>query len=196
MRERHVGLLGYGAVNSKVHRFLSGFRLEFSVLKTSWENEHDLPTPITRCTPPDLHEFLEAIDTLIIAVPLTDKTEGLIGEEELKLLGEEGFLVNMSRGDVVDEGALYRALKNDAIKGASIDVWYEYKPEPDEKDRKFPYDEEQHPFHNLENVVLSPHRGASPMNDLRRWNEVIENIRRFTTKRENFLNVVDIQKGY
>jgi len=196
MRERHLGLLGYGAVNSKVHRFLSGFGLDFSILKTSWEDEYDLPTPVTRYTPPKLHEFLEATDTLIVAVPLTDKTEGLIGEEELKILGKESFLVNISRGDVVDEDALYRALENDIIKGASIDVWYEYKPEPDEKDCKFPYDEEQHPFHNLENVVLSPHRGASPMNDLKRWDEVIENIQRFAKGRESFLNMVDIQRGY
>ncbi|MGV9168892.1 MAG: NAD(P)-dependent oxidoreductase [Promethearchaeia archaeon] len=196
MRERHVGLLGYGAVNSKVHRFLSGFMLDFSVLKTSWEEEGNLPTPITRYTPPNLHEFLEAIDTLIIAVPLTDKTKGLIAEEQLKLLGEEGFLVNMSRGDIVDEDALYRALENDVIKGACIDVWYEYRPEPDEKDRKFPYDEEHHPFHNLENIVLSPHRGASPMNDLKRWDEVTENIRRFAEGNTDFLNMVDIERGY
>ncbi|MGM0687052.1 MAG: NAD(P)-dependent oxidoreductase, partial [Promethearchaeati archaeon] len=101
LRERHVGLLGYGAVNSKVHRFLSGFRLSFSVLKTSWEEETDLPTPVTRYTPSNLHDFLEVTDILIIAFPLTDKTEGLIGDDELELLGNQGVLVNMSRGDVV-----------------------------------------------------------------------------------------------
>ncbi len=196
LRERHVGLLGYGAVNSKVHRFLSGFKLSFSVLKTSWADEDNLPTPATRYTPLNLQDFLKATDTLIIAVPLTDKTEGLIGDDELALLGNRGFLVNMSRGNVVDEGALYRALDNGTVRGAAIDVWYDYNPDSDEEGHKFPYDEELHPFHNLENVVLSPHRGASPMNDLKRWNEVIENIRRFANGRDDFLNVVNIQRGY
>ncbi len=193
LRWRKIGLLGYGAVNRNVHRFLSGFDNEFHILRTGWPTEDEYPTEIEQYTSGELHDFLQCIDTLIIAVPLTKRTEGLIGTNELTLLGSQGLLVNMSRGTVVDEKALFLALKDKRIAGAAIDVWYEYSPEPDVDARRYPY---HYPFHELENVVLSPHRGASPMDDLHRWNEVIENIKRFANGRTDYLNRVDIQREY
>jgi phosphoglycerate dehydrogenase-like enzyme len=94
---------------------------------------------------------------------------------------------------VIDEEAFYKALSEKQIAGAAIDVWYEYRPEEDPEGRKFP---SSFPFHKLDNVVLSPHRGASPMDDLRRWDEVIENITRFAEGREDFINIVDLERGY
>ncbi len=193
LRSRRVGLLGYGAVNSKVHSFLSGFDVEFHILKRTWESDTELPTEVVRYTPKEMHQFLEEIDTLIIAVPQTPDTEGLIGLEELRLLGPDGFLVNMARGSVIDEEALYNILKNKTIAGASIDVWYEYGPDEDEWGRKYPF---HYPFHELQNVVLSPHRGASPMEDLRRWDEVIENLSRLAKSETEFMNTVELDRGY
>ncbi|UCE11217.1 MAG: hypothetical protein JSW61_04580 [Candidatus Thorarchaeota archaeon] len=194
LRYRKVGLLGYGAVNRQVHRFLQGFDLDFHVLKRSWETQpRTQPTNYRKYEPAQIHEFLKDIDTLIVAVPQTPETIGLIGREELELLGEDGLIVNMARGVVVDEQGLFNVLKEKAIAGAAIDVWYEYRPEPDAEGRKFPYN---YPFHELDNVILSPHRGASPFRDLERWNEVTENIRRFAVGRTDFLNVVDLDRGY
>ncbi|NHJ14699.1 MAG: hypothetical protein EAX95_13550 [Candidatus Thorarchaeota archaeon] len=193
MRNRHIGFLGYGAVNSKVHRFLSGFDVEFSILRRERIQNDELPTDAVMYTPADLSEFLTKVDTLIVAVPLTSETKGLLRREELKLLGTDGLLVTLARGEVIDEEGLFKALKEKDIAGAAIDVWYNYRPEPDENGRKYPY---AYPFHELDNVVLSPHRGASPMNDLRRWDEVIENIKRFVAGRDDFLNIVDLEKGY
>ena len=194
LRYRKIGLLGYGAINSKVHKFLSGFNVEFSVLKRTWEEkELDLPTEIKRYTPTQLHQFLEYIDTLIIAVPQTSDTVGLIGQHELQLLGPEGLLVNVSRGVVVDEQSLYESLKNGIIAGAAIDVWYEYRPESDKEGRKYPY---SYPFYELENIVLSPHRAASPFDDLERWDEVIDNIKRYAAGRTDYLNVVNLERSY
>jgi phosphoglycerate dehydrogenase-like enzyme len=79
---------------------------------------------------------------------------------------------------VIDEAALYHALRDKTIAGAALDVWYDYRPDPDDQARRFPYSPE-HPFHELDNVVLSPHRAASPVFDLRRWDEVAEHLRRF-----------------
>ncbi len=193
LRFRRVGFLGYGAVNSKVHRFLSGFDIEFSILKRDWKREIDTPTDYKKFETDKLLDFLEHIDILFIAVPQTSETIGLIGEQELTALGKEGILVNIARGLVVDEKSLYNALLQGTIAGAAIDVWYEYRPELDENGRKYPY---EFPFHTLENIVLSPHRGASPMNDLLRWNEVIENITRFADGRDDFLNIVELDRGY
>ncbi|MEA2071144.1 MAG: NAD(P)-dependent oxidoreductase [Asgard group archaeon] len=195
LRNRKIGLLGYGAVNQKVHRFLSGFNVAFHVLKRSWDRKRveKYPTTITKYTPDKLSAFLKVIDVLIIAVPLTSETEGLIGEKEFQLLGSDSFIVNMSRGQVIQEKAFYQALKNNHIAGAAIDVWYNYRPEPDPDGGKFP---SKYPFYELDNVVLSPHRGASPMDDLKRWDEVIENISRYARGEKEFLNEVNLELEY
>ncbi|MHA1636784.1 MAG: NAD(P)-dependent oxidoreductase [Candidatus Thorarchaeota archaeon] len=193
LRGRKVGLLGYGAVNQQVHKFLSGFEVEFSILKRNWDDSYKMPTQAQTFTPTDIQVFLSDVDILIIAVPQTPETIGLIGKNELEFLGNEGLLVNMARGVVVDEESLFTALETKTIAGAAIDVWYDYRPEPDKEDRKYPFTK---PFHTLDNVVLSPHRGASPMDDLVRWNEVIENISRFTQGRTDFLNIVQLERGY
>ncbi len=194
LRDRQVGLLGYGAINRWVHRFLSGFDVEFHILRRSWKGKpKPEPTPAKTYSPNQLHKFLRVVDTLIVAVPQTEETTGMLGQEELEFLGSEGVLVNVARGAVIDQEALYKALEAKVIAGAAIDVWYEYQPEPDEQGRRYPAD---YPFHELDNVVLSPHRAGSPFSDLKRWDEIIENLRRFAHGRTDFLNVVDLVRGY
>ncbi len=194
IRNRKIGFLGYGAVNQKVHKLLSGFDVKFSILRREWsKQEISLPTPAKKYTITELHAFLKEVDTLIVAVPLTEKTEGLLGKDELKLLGKKGLLVNIGRGFVIDEESLYTALRDKIIAGAAIDVWYNYQPEPTPEDLKYPF---SYPFHALENIVLSPHRGASPMNDLRRWDEQIEIISQFARGEKSYLNTVNIDEGY
>jgi phosphoglycerate dehydrogenase-like enzyme len=191
---RAVGLLGYGHVNRHVHLLLSRFDASFAVLRREWAGRNDpMPTPATRFGPAELRRFLEQVDVLVAALPETDDTRGLIGARELELLGPDGLVVNVGRGPVFDEEALYRALQQGTIRGAAIDVWYDYRPEPDTDGRRYPY---RLPFHELDNVVLSPHRAASPLDDLARWDEVVENIRRFAAGRMDFLNTVDLDLGY
>ena len=194
LRFRKIGLLGYGAINQKVHRFLSGFDVEFSILRKHWEKQKSpLPTQVKKYKFSQLHDFLEDIDTLIVALPLTSLTNRMIKRDELKALDSSGLIVNISRGDIIDEESLYNALKDRIIQGAAIDVWYNYSPEINEKGQKFPFN---FPFHSLDNIILSPHRGYSPFNDLLRWNEVIENITRMAQGLQNFINVVDLDEEY
>lgn len=194
LRGRTLGLLGYGRVNRQVHLLLCGFELAFAVLRRDWSGRADpMPTPAARFGPDEIELFLSRVNTLVIALPETDGTRGLIKARELELLGRDALLVNVGRGPVVDEEALYRALKEHTIAGAALDVWYDYRPEPDAADRRYPY---RFPFHELDNVVLSPHRAASPLDDLERWDEVIENLRRLAAGRTDFLNVVDLERGY
>ena len=191
---RTIGLLGYGAINQKVHQLLAGFNVNFAALRRHWETSGaSLPTRITKYTPSQLDDFLDEINILIIAVPLTQATEGIIGMEELERLGPQGLVVNVARGRVIDQSALYQALAQKVIAGAAIDVWYTYQPDADKNGRKYPYGQ---PFHTLDNIVLSPHRAASPFDDLNRWGEVVENITRFVKGRKALLNVVDVARGY
>ncbi|NHJ21214.1 MAG: hypothetical protein EAX91_09740 [Candidatus Lokiarchaeota archaeon] len=194
LRFRNIGLLGYGAINQKVHRFLSGFNVEFHILRNDWSKQKgDMPTPVNRYVFSQLIDFLKVIDILIVALPVTSLTKGLIKTEEIELLGEEGLIVNVARGEIINQEDLYNALKNKTIKGAAIDVWYDYHPEPDKDGLKYPYN---FPFHTLDNIVLSPHRGYSPFNDLLRWEEVVENISRIAMGQENLINVVSLDGEY
>ncbi|MFX1300647.1 MAG: NAD(P)-dependent oxidoreductase [Promethearchaeota archaeon] len=194
LRHRTIGFLGYGAINQQVHRFLVGFDVEFVALRRSWNEKNEvIPTPIKKYETAQLDEFLDAADTLLVAVPLTPETEDLIGFNELKRLGPEGVVVNVGRGPVINQKALYEALVKHHILGAAIDVWYTYQPDPDEKGRKYPFEE---PFQDLDNIILSPHRAYSPADDLERWDEVIENIKRFADGRTDYISPVDYERGY
>lgn len=207
LNQRKIGLLGYGIVNRFVHQLLLGFEPNVCILKRQWNKTEkfkvktvDIAAQLFELE--ELNQFLKEIDTLIIAVPNTPKTKGLIGKKELNLLGGKGsknaLLVNVGRGVVVEEKALYKALKKKKILAAGIDVWYDYSPKEDKHKRKYPYN---YPFHKLDNVVLSPHRAASPMNDLGRWDSVIDNIERMANAladKENpsLLNIVKFANGY
>lgn len=117
----------------------------------------------------------------------------MIGEKELSLLGKNSFLINAGRGKTINEKALYTALKEKNINAAAIDVWYDYEVKNDENGKKYPY---KLPFYKLNNVLLSPHRAASPFNDLERWNDVIYNINCIALDNKKFKNVVDLEGGY
>ncbi|UCC19751.1 MAG: hypothetical protein JSV62_00295 [Promethearchaeota archaeon] len=194
LRFKKVGLLGYGAINQKVHRFLSGFDIEFSILRKHWEKqETPLSNRVRKYEFSELHQFLKNIDILIIAVPVTSLTRKMIKKKELELLGPRGLIINVSRGEIIDEESLFNALQERKIQGAAIDVWYNYNPESDEEGKKYPF---TFPFHTLDNIVLSPHRGYSPFNDLLRWNEIIENLKRMSQGRKDFINIVNLEEEY
>ncbi len=190
LKGQKIGLLGYGKINQAVHRFLKPYQCDISVLKKHFTKDKK---DCCFFTPKQLHPFLKQVDILIIAIPLTSETEGMIGEKELQLLGKNGILINAGRGPIVNEKAFYQALKNKTIAYAGIDVWYNYKPKPNKKGEKFPY---KFPFHKLDNVLLSPHRAASPMDNLERWDEVVYNIIMLASGKKKFVNVVDLERGY
>jgi phosphoglycerate dehydrogenase-like enzyme len=197
LRHLTVGLLGYGAIGQKIHRFLAGFDVRFAALRTHWPTPHPAdgeasPTPFDRYSSPDLDDFLEAVDVVFATLPSTPETRGLLGRAALRRLGPDGLLVNVGRGAVIDEDDLFEALQAREIAGAAIDVWFD-DPEPGLDGPSYPY---RRPFHNLPNVVLSPHRGASPLDDLERWSDVVENLRRLARGETDLLNVVDIERGY
>ncbi len=197
LRNRRVGILGYGHIGRKAARFLSGFDISLAAYKNK-PRATDTEVPGVRCffaeEGDSLEAFAEKSDILIITLPLTPRTEGLIGEPQLRTLGPEGLLVNVGRGPIVVEDDLYHALRDGTIAGAALDVWWAEKEpieSPGGEVRPF-----TQPFHVLPNVVMSPHRAASPFDDLARWEDVVENIRRAACGRDDFLNTVDLLRGY
>jgi phosphoglycerate dehydrogenase-like enzyme len=98
-----------------------------------------------------LDELLSASDVVVVSAPLTPATEGMIGAAQLRALGADGVLVNVGRGPLVDERALYEALRDGVIRSAAVDVWYRY---PGRDGRSAPSDL---PFRELANLLMTPH---------------------------------------
>lgn len=186
LKDKTVGLLGYGPINQYAHKFLSGFDVDFQIFRRSNNTVDNVKT----FTGDGLHEFLKTSNILMIALPLTQETEGLIGEKELEYLGEDAFLVNVGRGKVVQEKALYEALKNKKIRGSGLDVWNAVIID----DKRHNY-HPKHPFHKLDNVLMSPHRANSGGN-ITRWDRVFVNIFKFLKKNLDYVNVIDLERGY
>ncbi|OLS21546.1 MAG: Glyoxylate reductase [Candidatus Heimdallarchaeota archaeon LC_3] len=194
LRNKTIGLLGYGHVNQLVHKFLSGFDLQFNILRNNWEKgeSSELLSKVNKYSTNQIDSFLRSINILIVALPLTSETKNLIDLKKLQLLQPNSILINVSRGLIINEKDLYTALKKGIILGAGIDVWYDYNPE-EKKGKKYPFKES---FHLLDNIILSPHRAASPMDDLNRWDEVIKNLFVILTNKGSLTNIVDLENEY
>lgn len=142
-----VGIVGLGAIGSRVAELARAYRM--TVIGTK-RDPTTAPDAVDEAFGPDgLGELLDRSDYLVLSVPLTDETRGLIGSRELRRLDDDAVLVNVARGEVVDQAALVRALQYRTIRGAGLDV-FEEEPLPPES-----------VLWDLENVVLTPHNGGS-----------------------------------
>src|SRR5215469_7010617 len=120
-----------------------------------------------------LPEVLQRADYLVITLPLTPETRGLIGDAQLRLMKSTAIIVNVARAQVLDEDALYAALVERRIAGAALDVWYRYPVEPG------PLLPARRPFHELPNVLMTPHVSGWTDGMLEaRATLIAENIRR------------------
>lgn len=151
-------ILGFGAIGQHVARLCSAFGMK--VLATRRNPEAPLPAGLSAdvYASERLHDLLPQADVLIVTLPLSASTRGLIGARALALLPPHALLVNIGRGAVVDEQALYEALRSRRLAGAGIDVWYRYPEDDEDRAATFPSD---FPFHELDNVVMSPHHGGA-----------------------------------
>jgi phosphoglycerate dehydrogenase-like enzyme len=116
----------------------------------------------------DLDTLLREADFVAVCLPLTEETRGLIGDAALRLMKPTAMLLNPSRGPIVDEDALYAALAERRIGGAALDTWYRY---PNSVEERIP--PSRHPFHELGNVIVTPHNSAWSDGTLGRRNKVI-----------------------
>jgi len=103
----------------------------------------------------DLDRLLPLWDIVVLCVGLAQETRGLIDERRLALMKRDALLINLGRGPVADEDALYTALRDGTIGGAALDVWYRY-PTVEQPDIR----PSRHPFHELPNVIMTPHCSA------------------------------------
>jgi phosphoglycerate dehydrogenase-like enzyme len=151
LRGKTVLLLGYGAISRELHPVLQALGMKVIAIR---RDEPHMDFVYQR---DDLPKLLPDCDVLINTLPHTPETEGMIGEMEFKSMKRGSIVVNVGRGRVFEEHALFRALADGIIQAAGIDVWYKYPRGEARSGETLPSEE---PFWELENIVLSPHIGG------------------------------------
>ena len=192
---RNALVLGYGAIGHLVARLLRGLGMTVDGVRRGEAGPGDADGPDHVYPAEELDALLPRADALMVCLPLTDETAGVIGERELALMPERAILVNVGRGPVVDEGALYRALRDGTLHAAGLDVWYNY---PTDEEGRTDTRPSEHPFHELDNVVMSPHRGGAPHSretEAMRMRALAE-LLNAAARGEELPNRVDLERGY
>lgn len=179
-----LGILGLGAIGKQIASLAKVVGMHVIASKKSGTDglAGDLVDVDELFLGDDWHKLLLVSDYLVVTVPRTPETIGLIGEKELSKMKQEAVLINIARGDIVNEDALVSALRERTISSAVIDV-FEEEPLP-----------MNHPFWNLQNVVITPHC-SGPSEEDSICEEFLENYDRWT-KNEPLKLLVDRAKGY
>ena len=191
-----VGIVGYGSIGRRLAQLLQP--LGATVLATKRDAMHpkdsgysfeDIGDPtgdlVSRLYPPQaFRSMFRESDYVVITVPLTAETGNMIGVREFNAMKSSAYLVDVSRGSIINQDALITALKEGMIAGAALDVFSE-EPLP-----------EDHPYWNLPNIIITPHiAGYSVRYNERAVTLFAENLDRHISKRP-LHNLVDIQRGY
>jgi len=177
-----MGLVGLGSVGMETAWKAKCFGMRVLALKRQRIRRPAYVDEVL--SPEDLDYLLREADYLVVTVPLTRETHHMIGENELRLMKPTAYVVNISRGAVIDNKALIKALKEGWIAGAGLDV-FEEEPLPEDSE-----------FWKLENVVITPHvSGGSPHYDERAVEVFFGNLRRYLDGKP-LINVVDKKAGY
>ena len=184
-----AGIIGYGGIGREVARRCQAFGMRVLAMRHSGRHvparENPLPqSGVEFVAREDLRDLLSASDYVVLAVPLSPQTWHMIDRDAIACMKPNAVLVNIGRGDVVDEAALIDALRERRIGGAALDVFHQ-EPLPADS-----------PLWRLDNVILTPHiAGITPKYDERAGALFAENLRRYTTG-EPLLNRVDFARGY
>jgi phosphoglycerate dehydrogenase-like enzyme len=178
-----LGILGYGRIGRALARRARAFDMDVCAIRR--DVARDGAEGLSLLGGPDaLDEVLRRADYLAVTLSLNQQTRGLIGARELSLMKPTARLVNVARAEIVDEDALYRALAERRLGGAALDVWYRYPREPG------PTWPARRPFHELDNVLMTPHVSGWTEGMLEaRATLIAENIRR-TARGEPPLNLI------
>jgi phosphoglycerate dehydrogenase-like enzyme len=150
LAHKTLGIVGYGRIGQAVARRARAFDMEVLALRRDPGRPDPHGLAFVR-GPEALDEVLGRADYLALTLALTPDTRGLIDARRLGLMKPTAILINVARGEVVDEDALFQALSDRTIAGAALDVWYRYPA------GGAPTAPGHRPFHTLPNVLMTPH---------------------------------------
>ncbi len=179
-----LGLIGYGAIGSAIARSSVALGMRVLVVRQHPETEGGVEQSIETFGPDRLDEVIPQSDFVVLAAPLTEKTRHIINDGRLARMKPEAYLINVSRGALIDESALTDALRSRRIGGAALDV-FAHEPLPADS-----------PLWDLDNLLITPHTAATSDKMWERHYALIkENLRRYLAG-EPLLGLVDKQVGY
>ncbi len=184
LSELTIGIVGYGSIGVELARLLEPFDCRIIATRRHPERGTDDASNVELHGLDRLDEVLAASDIVVVAAPLTDETAGMIGAEQLALMRENAWLINIARGRLIDEIALRRALESGWIGGAVLDVFSEEPLGPDSA------------LYSTPNVIITPHTSWSSDRVAERTVELFVNNLRAYRAGEPMLNVVDLEAGY
>ena len=178
-----VGLVGLGSIGGKVAKHAAALGMKAIAVR-----EHpEKPSPefVDEVFPTSqLHELLRRADYVVLAAPVTAGTTGMIGREQLAKMKSQAYLINVSRGSLIDELALADSLRNKQIRGAALDV-FEKEPLPSDS-----------PLWDFDNLLITPHTaGMTEKLWERHYALFSENLRRYLGH-QPLIALVDKQSGY
>jgi phosphoglycerate dehydrogenase-like enzyme len=161
---QRIAVVGFGPIGQEIVRLATAFRMDPIVVRRS--SRGDEPCPVR--TLDEIEEVVRDVDAVVVALPLTPETRGLISADVLAAMRPNSVFVNIGRGELVDQAALTDALASGRLAGAGLDV---FDPEP------LPPDD---PLWDLPNVIISPHMSGSSDGSARRVAEIfLDNLGRF-----------------
>lgn len=176
--QKKVGIIGLGAVGKEIAKKCKAFEMVVYGIATEKREVEGVDYSYGA---EGLPQVLKEVDYLILVVPNTPRTRKMIGEKELSMMKPTAYLINIARGEIVDEEPLVHALRTGRIAGAALDA-FNTEPLP-----------ANHPFWELENVILTPHLGGMSENYVAQVLSIFEeNLRRFLKgERDNLINRVE-----
>jgi phosphoglycerate dehydrogenase-like enzyme len=184
LKGKTLGILGLGNIGKEVARLAKAFDMKVIASRRSVkEGTHakyvDLLLPAA-----EMSRLLAESDFILVALPLTHDTEGIIGAKELNLIKPSAYLINIARGSIIDEPSLVKALEKHKIAGAALDV---FAAEPLPANSK---------LWELPNVIISPHISGSMPDYMRRATGILcKNLARYL-EGKRLINVVNKKRGY
>lgn len=192
LRGRTALILGFGEIGQALGAYCLGLGMKVKATKRQPDAYNgDLDVEVYADT--QLHKLLPTAEVLLIALPLTQETENLIDETELSLMPKGGILVNVGRGPIVNQDALYNALTSGHLRAAGSDVWYNYPKSKADRENTPPGDA---PFGKLENFVLSPHRGGLVEEVEQQRARALADLLNAANRGQQIPNKVDLEAGY
>lgn len=176
-----VGFIGTGSIAIESAKRLKGFGVR---LLGSNTNGRDIEYFDNCFSMEHINDMLSECDAVVVTIPSTKETYHLIGKAEFSIMKQGAFLINVARGNILDEQALIDNLKSGKLAGAALDVFEE---EPLSHDSE---------LWELDNVIVTPHNSwISEMKNQRRWELIYNNLRRYINS-EELINIVDVNRGY
>lgn len=174
----NIGLLGFGHIGKAIAKRAKAFDMRVLVANRSAVPPSDGVDAAYSLDAMD--KFWHDSDAIVCSLPLTTETKGLVGAEAFAKMKASAVIINVGRGPVIEEDALYQALAEKRIGGAIIDTWYQY-PSAD-KSETWPAHK---PFHTLSNLVMTPHMSGWTDGTIRRRRDTIaDNINRLVAGKE------------